>query len=52
MASMLVLMVMQIVTVMMQKMMRMTLTGPVTEVYRIPSLPNRPESRSFACARK
>ena len=29
---MLVLMVMQIVTVMMQKMMRLTLTGPVTEV--------------------
>ena len=47
MASMLVLMV---VTLMMQTMM--TLTGPVTEVYRIPSLPYRPESRSFACAGK
>ena len=33
-------------------MMTMTLTGPVTEVYRIPSLPYRPESRSFACAGK
>ena len=48
MASMLVLMV----TLMMQTINTVTLTGPVTEVYRIPSLPYRPESRSFACAGK